>query len=326
MNCNDFKATEYNTPFITQRADPFLCQRPGGGYYFLGSVPEYDRIALRQADPLAQLPGAQERVLWTRHESGPQSLHIWAPELHYLFGGWYIYYAAGDKDDEWAIRPYVLHCKGDDPMADEWEELGMMHAAADDEFSFHAFSLDMTVFEADGVPYCIWAEKVGVGKQISNLYIGKLSAANELETVQVLLTTPDYAWERHGFWVNEGPAVLFHDGKIFVTFSASDTGAAYCMGELWAKVGDDLLDPANWTKKNRPVLATDWEKGIFGPGHNCFTKDEDGADICVFHARQYDEIIGNPLYDPNRHAMILRMEYDAEGFPVFDLSNIRSIA
>ena len=30
----------------------------------------------------------------------------------------------------------------------------------------------------------------------------------KLKTVQVLLTTPDYDWERVGFWVNEGPAVF----------------------------------------------------------------------------------------------------------------------
>ena len=55
--------------------------------------------------------------------------------------------------------------------------------------------------------------KVGVGKQISNLYIGEMETPYKLKTVQVLLTTPDYDWERVGFWVNEGPAVIHHDGK-----------------------------------------------------------------------------------------------------------------
>jgi len=50
--------------------------------------------------------------------------------------------------------------------------------------------------------------------------------------VQVLLTTPDYPWEREGFWVNEGPAILKHNGKIFLTYSASATGACYAMGML----------------------------------------------------------------------------------------------
>ena len=35
----------------------------------------------------------------------------------------------------------------------------------------------------------------------------------QLKTIQVLLTTPDYDWERVGFWVNEGPAVIPSPGK-----------------------------------------------------------------------------------------------------------------
>lgn len=68
--------------------------------------------------------------------------------------------------------------------------------------------LDATVFENHGKYYCVWAEKVSVGKQISNLYIAEMETANRLRTVQVLLTSPDYDWERIGFWVNEGPAVM----------------------------------------------------------------------------------------------------------------------
>ena len=62
----------------------------------------------------------------------------------------------------------------------------MMQAADGDEFSFQAFSLDMTVFENKGQHYCIWAEKVSVGKQISNLYIARMQSPLKLETAQVL--------------------------------------------------------------------------------------------------------------------------------------------
>lgn len=60
---------------------------------------------------------------------------------------WYIYYAGGDKDDIWAIRPYVLECQGDDPVNDNWIEKGKMQRADGDEFSFEAFSLDATVLK-----------------------------------------------------------------------------------------------------------------------------------------------------------------------------------
>ena len=41
------------------------------------------------------------------------------------------------------------------------------------------------------------------------------------------------------------------------------------------------------------------------------------TDLCVYHARPYDEIIGDPLYDPNRHARIMKVTYNEKGFPVF---------
>lgn len=319
MENKQIRLTEYNKPFIEQRADPYVYRHTDGTYYFTASVPAYDRIVLRSADSLEGLKEAQEITIWTKHESGPQSVHIWAPEIHRIMDRWIIYYAAGDVDNIWEIRPYVLECQGDDPMKDPWKELGMMQAAAEDEFSFHDFSLDATVFQNKGDWYYIWAEKTGVGKKISNLYIARMETPSRLATVQVLLTTPDYDWERIGFWVNEGPAVLRHDGKLFVTFSASETGACYCMGMLYTDENADLLDPAQWTKLRYPVLKTDEEKGIYGPGHNSFVKADDGTtDLCIYHARQYEKIEGDPLYDPNRHMMVMPVTWDEKGFPVFD--------
>lgn len=312
------RATEsiYNKPWIMQRADPYVYRHTDGTYYFTASIPAYDGIVLRRADSLKGLAEAPEKEIWHKHESGIMSCHIWAPELHYINGGWYIYYAGGDKDDVWEIRPYVLECLDEDPMTGTWVEKGKMKRAGEDEFSFEAFSLDGTVFENKGKWYYIWAEKVGVGKQISNLYIARMASPCELETVQVLLTTPDYEWERVGFWVNEGPAVIKREGKIFMTYSASETGVAYCMGMLTADEDADLLDPLSWRKERYPVLGSDETAGIYGPGHNCFTVDEEGHDIMVYHARTETKIEGNPLYNPNRHAMLMQLEWK-DGRPVF---------
>ncbi|MGN0279465.1 MAG: family 43 glycosylhydrolase [Lachnospiraceae bacterium] len=312
----DGKELLYNKPWIMQRADPYVYKHTDGTYYFTASVPAYDGIVLRKSDTLAGLAQAEETEVWHKHEAGIMSCHIWAPELHYINGVWYLYYAGGDKDDVWAIRPYVLECKDEDPIAGTWVEKGKMGRADDDKFSFEAFSLDGTVFENHGKWYYIWAEKVGVGKQISNLYIGELETPYKLRTVQVLLTTPDYDWERVGFWVNEGPAILKRNGKIYMTYSASETGVAYCMGMLTADEDSDLLDPLSWKKERYPVLQSNEAKGIYGPGHNSFTVDEEGNDILVYHARTETEIVGDPLYNPNRHAMLMKFGWEDDK-PVF---------
>ena len=105
MNKDNYIHTPYNDEWIAQRADPFVYRHTDGTCYFTASVPAYDRIILRAANDLGGLVHAEEKTLWVRHESGPQSIHIWAPEIHYLFGGWYIYFSAGDKEYIWKFRP-----------------------------------------------------------------------------------------------------------------------------------------------------------------------------------------------------------------------------
>lgn len=303
-------------PLLLNRADPHL-SRHGDWYYFTASVPEYDRLELRRSRTLEGLKTAEPAVVWRRHESGPQSWHVWAPELHRIDGAWYLYYAAGEKDDIWKIRPYVLECRAHDPLTGPWTELGRLQASPGDPYSFEDFSLDATTFEHRGRRYLVWAQKVGAVKGISNLYLAELAAPNRLKTVQVLLTTPDYDWERVGFWVNEGPAVIARHGRVWLTFSASATGACYCMGLLSAAEDADLLDPASWTKERRPVFATDPAQNRFGPGHNSFCPTPEGRDLFVWHARPYEKIEGDPLNNPDRHTYVTELTWDQAGRPVF---------
>lgn len=105
--------------------------------------------------------------------------------------------------------------------------------------------------------------------------------------------------------------------RFSITYSASDTGINYCMGMLTADENSDVLDPLSWKKERYPVLKTNEELEIYGPGHNSFTVDEDGNDVMVYHARKEAEIEGDPLYNPNRHAMLMKLRWDEDGRPVF---------
>jgi GH43 family beta-xylosidase len=45
---------------------------------------------------------------------------------------------------------------------------------------------------------------------------------------------------------------------------------------------------------------------------------EDGVtDLMIYHARDYRELRGTPLTDPNRHARARALNWDERGFPVF---------
>ncbi|SIQ02382.1 glycoside hydrolase family 43 protein [Halanaerobium kushneri] len=300
----------YPEPLVEKRADPYIYKHSDGYYYFTGSYPDYDRIVLRRAKNISDLKNAEEYVLWEKYDQGEMSKHIWAPEIHYINGKWYIYFAAGKKDDIWAIRPYVLECQDENPLTGEWIEKGEIN------IEFESFSLDATTFKHQGKRYLIWAQKVA-DNTISNLYIAEMENPWTIKS-QHLLSEPEYDWEVIGFDVNEGPAVIKRNGKIFVTFSASETGAPYCMGLLSADQNSNLLDRSSWTKSKKPVLKTSEVTSLYGPGHNSFTKSEDEVtDLLVYHARPYKEIEGNPLYDPNRHGRIQEIFWQENGKPYF---------
>ena len=318
----------YPNPFIPERADPYIVKGPDGFYYFTASYPAYqnvdsgyDRIILRKSETVIGLKDAEEKVIWYAHEKGNMAKHIWAPEIHYINGKWYIFFAAGDYDNIWNIRPYVLQCKGSDPINNPWEEKGKLQATEKDEKTFTEFSLDVTYFENNEKYYLIWAEKLGD----SSLFMAEINPDEpwKLVSFPILLTKPEYEWEKVRFAVNEGPSVLKTDEKVFVFFSASGTGEEYCMGILWADKNADLMNISSWKKLSTPILQTEDLIDEAGPGHNSFVVDENGKLLLVYHARPSSHaekkcgtFCNEVLYDPCRHARIKEISFDEKGFPL----------
>jgi GH43 family beta-xylosidase len=300
-------------PLVERRADPFITHRTAGMYYFTGSVPEYDRLVIRGAPTIAGLATATESVVWRRPASGRMGGHIWAPELHRIDGRWYIYFAAGDSDNVFRIRMYVL----ESPLADPRDPAGWV-LRGQIVTEWDGFSLDATTFEHRRRRYLVWAQSEPEIAVNSSLYIARMASPWTLATKPVRLTTPTRSWEILGFRVNEGPAVIVRNGRVFLTFSASATDARYCMGLLTADADADLLDRASWVKTPDPIFATNERTRQYGPGHNSFTVAEDGeTDVLVYHARDYRDIVGDPLNDPNRHARVQKLYWHRDGTPLF---------
>ena len=306
--------TEIPNPIVLQRADPYVI-RYKGTYYFTGSYPAFDRIALRKASRLEDLQRAEEVVIWEKHETGPMSHLIWAPELHRIQNKWYIYFGAapndGQSDDTFNHRIFCLENEAEDPTTGTWVERGKVETGMD------TFSLDATSFELNGSQYLVWGQQDLDIPGHSNLYIARMENPWTLATTPVMLAKPEYDWECIRFKVCEGPAVITHDDHIYITYSASGTGPEYAMGMLTADLDADLLDAASWSKSPNPVFTTNAEAHMYGPGHNSFTKAEDDVtDVMVYHVRNYTEIVGDPLYEPNRQACAKTISWGTEG-PIF---------
>ncbi|TFW29296.1 alpha-N-arabinofuranosidase [Duganella callida] len=262
-------AADFHNPLVPQRADPQVELHSDGYYYYTATVPEYDRIELRRVKDLNDLGRAEPKVIWRKHDAGLMSANIWAPEIHYIDGRWYLYFTASRVDAPFDIRLYVLENPSPNPLEGAWTERGQIKTG------WESFSLDATTFAIGQQRYLVWTQRPpGAEQHLTAIYMA--------------------------------------------TYSASATDANYAMGMLTADAGADLLDPRSWKKSSVPVLASSAQNGQYGPGHNGFTTTPDGKqDILIYHARNYRDIAGNPLKDPNRNTRAQIIHWRADGTPDF---------
>lgn len=292
-------------PLLPSGPDPWVTQRDGIYYYThtLG-----DRIALWKTTDMRQLGKAASVVVWTPPAQGVNSASIWAPELHYLDGKWYLYYSAVDKahNDDAHRHMFVLENRSPDPTVGRWLDKGMLKTA-------HA-GIDGTVFDHAGQRYFVYSAYVG---DHSDLVIAPMLNPWILAAHQVDIATPTFAWEMQGGRkILEAPEFLEGpDGKVFLTYSASACWSDhYALGLLTAQDTAELTDPASWTKSVTPVFASSPRHGIYAPGHNGFFKSPDGkTDWIIYHAN------GGPDWKctQRRAPRIQPFHWNAQGVPVF---------
>lgn len=266
----------YRNPLLPSGADPWVAQRDGWYYYTHTSG---DRIELRKTRDMARLADAAPVVVWRAPANGPNSISIWAPELHYLRGKWYLYYSATDRthDDDDHRHVFVLENDAADPTQGHWVDKGMLQT--------HYTGIDGTVFEWANRLYFVYSAYVD---DHSDLIIAPMPNPWTLAQRQIDIAQPTYPWEMQGGRkILEGPEFLAGPGgQVFLTYSASACWSdGYALGLLSARADADLTDPASWKKSPTPVLAASAEQGIYAPGHNGFFKSPDGTqDWIIYHA------------------------------------------
>jgi GH43 family beta-xylosidase len=322
------RPTSYPATVGYQRADPDVTLADDGYYYLVGSYPQvgndpegYDRVNLRRARTIAGLASAPETTIWDEQNSALQR-YVWAPELTRIGDTWYVLFTASRSGNVFDIRPMMLRHTGGsliDPA--NWVEVGAMLPKAGDR-AFNAFSLDMTHFEHGGRDYVIWAQAA----PSSALLMAEIDPADPRQLISdaVTIAYPDLAWEGNlatNQQIDEGPAVIERDGKIYVTFSASTVDDKYSVGLLTADVGANLLDAASWRKTPYPIMTTaDLPAGQTGPGHNSFTTDDLGNTVIVYHSRDTASTTDGGLSDPSRWARARTVHFAADGSPVLTMT------
>lgn len=306
-----FAPRNIENPLVLQRADPWVYQGGPGTFFFTSTVPEFNRIELRQSTTIAGLAKASPRVIWRKNATGPMSANIWGPELHRIENTWYIYFSAGSLDRPFDIRLYALKNEAENPMEGEWQEAGQIETEHD------TFALDATTFEHRGTRYMVWSQKDPEDLQPASLHITRLDSPIDIAGPEVLIGRPEFAWEKRGIPANQGASVIKHDNRIFVFYTASATDHRSAVGVLWADADADLLQPEAWHKQPEPVLATNEQHNRLGPGHPSVIQLRDSDEtMLLYHSREYLDLHGGELEDPNRHTRARQLRWDDNGMPL----------
>ena len=80
----------YSNPLLTSGADPYAIYHDGV-YDYTQSM--YDHLSIWKTKDITDLRHARSKTVWLPDDL-TNSRDLWAPELHYLDGKWYLYYAA----------------------------------------------------------------------------------------------------------------------------------------------------------------------------------------------------------------------------------------
>lgn len=256
-----------NFSHLIDGQDPSVAYKDG--FYYL--IQSEGSLVLRQSQDIDGLKTAPKTQVWPN-----QCCNVWAPELQWINGKWYIYYTKDDGNND-NHRMYVLESTGTDP-AGPYTDKGKIAVPNNDKWAIDGSVLQ----KEDGSLYFIWSGWPGDINGQQNLYIAPMSNPYTISGERVLISEPTYLWERSGMPINEGPQPYTKNGKYFVTYSASGSWTDdYCLGLISNKDGD-LLNPGSWVKSKRPVFVK--SETAYGPGHHCLVEGPNGECYNVYHA------------------------------------------
>ncbi len=304
----------FTNPLIPSGADPYSTFH-NGYYAYTNTVG--NKLVLWKTRNLADLANAESKTIWIPPKGTDYSHEIWAPEVHFIDGKWYVYFAADNGNND-THRMYVLENASDDPFEGEWVFKGKIAAKTD------KWAIDGNVFRHNGQLYMIWSGWEGDVNGQQDIFIAKMKNPLEIEGDRIRIAYPKYDWEKN--WntgtsdknppkvlVNEGPQFLMHGEKIFIVFSASGCWTDfYSLGLMTFTGSDDLMDASAWVKSEKPIFTQSQKYGVYAPGHNSFFKSPDGTqDWILYHANSKPGQGCGQLRSPRMQ----KIYWDTDGYP-----------
>ncbi|MBP1964584.1 family 43 glycosylhydrolase [Paenibacillus aceris] len=283
-------STKFNNP-LYQGQDPFVTYKDGF-YYFVSSsnLDSNNKVYVSKSRTLTD----QGEKIQVFDSQGTQT-RIFAPEIFFFDGKWYIYYCADLQAYGYKHMATVLESVSDDPQG-AYVDKGALYAG---ENGVYKQANDFTVFENKGKLYAVWGT-LGSGEPIG-------PAIAPMDNPYTI--TADRSFLPGGG--GEGPRVLQKDGKVFITMSEGDYASDGYRLSYFMNTDGNFLNPSSWTRKNDVFVST---SDVSGPARAGFVKSVDGKeDWMIYHSRVYQDTGRNWW----RQVNIKKFGWNEDGTPNF---------
>ncbi|WP_394190024.1 family 43 glycosylhydrolase [Pseudoalteromonas atlantica] len=263
----------FTNPLFPNGADPWL--EYWDGNYYLTTTTWTSELVMRKSPTLAGLADATPINVWSSTEA-ERCCNFWAFEFHRVKGPdgyrWYMMYTSGTDGTLENQHLNVLESAGDDPMG-PYEYKGALMP--------DVWNIDGNYLTYKDKLYVIYSQWQG-DQQLNIIAEMENPWTLKKDSPHTVITRPELDWEISGRKVTEGAEILQHNGRTFMTYSASFCNTPdYKLGML-ELVGDDPLKSSSWKKYDQPVFER--TEDVFGPGHNGFFTSPDGSeDWLVYH-------------------------------------------
>lgn len=253
--------SKYVNP-IAEGADPFILLYEGKYYHYCTNDPDGFRVS--SSDDMTEWK--DEGYCLKKGEGVVGDKWFWAPELMSKDGKIYMVYVANE---------HLAVATADSPLGPfRQKELGWLSERNAIDGSFF--------IDDDGKAYLYYVRFDG-----GNVIYGA-PMSDDLQTLfeerEKKLVYAERPWETVMGKVAEGPFMLKHNGKYYLTYTCNDYRSKdYAVGYA---VSDNPMGPFVKYDGN-PILKRDDK--MCGPGHHSFTTTKDGKQLlCVYHVH-HDE-------------------------------------
>lgn len=251
------------------------------GYYYMVGPGGKSVLSYRSKDLIHWEKPTRIFTVPSGYWNGANVLNIWAPEMHFYKGKYYLFLTI-NTDDKWAEQwhdwpPRVV--RGSQILVSEKPDGPFEPFQDASTLPQNMMTLDATLWEEDGKPHVVYAHE---WVQISNGTIEYMELQSDLSAVEGnpkrILRGSDGPWacitEKEGSYITDGPYLKkMPDGRLMMIWT-SFCKSIYTMGVSFSESGK-LAGP--WVHQAEPIYDHDG-------GHGMLFETFDGRLMTVLHS------------------------------------------